>query len=432
MPAPLISVIIPSRNRCASLERVLAGLALQTAPPNAYEVVVVLDGSSDGSARMLDRWQQEGRLADLLWIYQENAGQAAARNRGASSARGGLLLFLDDDVVPEPELVQAHLDAHSGGEKLVILGDAPVDREAVDSLYHLGAWAWWHDTYYNRSLPGRQPGSRDFCSGNVSLRRIDFFDAGGFNSAFRGYGGEDFELGYRLLKQGVRFKCALRAKARHYHRSSVRSVLRATRQEAHGDAVMARLHPELLPGLRLAALPQGSYKSLALLALLLPATGDAGVALALKVLPLLERLQLRKRWQRLFDHVRGYSYWRGIRDVFGSLNGLRAFQNQAPTAPIVRMELSEGLPQELPSLWVEGPSRIEAVWRGRHLGILHIERFIDIPLHEFLADQLAEQLGLRISLALAQDGKEMGQLIRDMQARPPLTEDGMAASSGLD
>jgi GT2 family glycosyltransferase len=400
---PRISVIIPSCNRRHSLERVLQALEAQTAPPASFEVIVALDGSTDGSEELLAGWQSNGRLPGLRFFNQENAGQAAARSRGALLARTPLLLFLDDDVVPEASFIAAHLERHAGGEHLAVLGDAPVERRTDESLHHLGVWAWWHDTYYTRRQPGGRPGSRDFCSGNVSLRRDDFFAAGGFNPAFRGYGGEDYELGYRLLQRGVRFVCEPRAAARHHHRSSVAGVLRQTRQEAGGDALMARLHPELLPGLRLGSLPQGSYRYLALLALTLPWLGDLAAALGRLFLPVLEGAKLRRMWLRLFNHLRGYAYWRGVRQEFGSYPALRRFQQQAPPLPVVHLEISGGLPAELPEVWVEGPARLRVTWHGRPLGELETETFLAGPLHPFLAAWLADKLEARLWLALNQE-----------------------------
>lgn len=402
---PLISVIVPSFNRRESLERVLDGLAAQQAPPGSFEVIVVLDGSSDGSAQRMHERQEEGRVPGLRWVWQPNAGQAAARTRGAQQAQAELLLFIDDDVVPEPNLVQAHLAQHQAGEALAVLGEARLARREPQSLYQMGVWAWWEDAYHQRARPGRQPGCRDFCSGNVSLRKQDFFQVGGFDPDFRGYGGEDYELGYRLLKAGVRFAPDRSAAGLHHHPTTVAGVLKATRQEAHGDALIGRKHPELRRGLRLGQLPPGSYRLLALLALFLPRLGDLGSAVLLRLLPLLERLKMRTRWLKLFDHLRGYAYWRGVREVFGSWQALRQYQQEAPPLPRRQLELSHGLPARLPELWVEGPSLLELTWRGRSLGTLQIEKFIDRPLHEFLAAELARKLGGRFWLAALQEGQ---------------------------
>lgn len=397
------SVIIPSYNRRATLEMVLEGLARQTLPHDAFEVIVVLDGATDDSAAMLADWQRAGRLEQLRWHSQPNSGQALARNAGVKLAAAPVVVFLDDDVVPEPELLAVHVAHHRTGARQAVLGDCLVVRERRDSLYHLGVWAWWEDTYQRRALPGRQPGYRDFCAGNVSLRRDDFLAVGGFDPAFRGYGGEDFELGYRLLRSGVALVADRSARARHYHRTTVRGVLRATRQEGQGDVLLGRKHPELRAGLRLMSIPRDRYGLLVRTAVQTPAIGDRIVALLTVVLPIFERMQMRRRWLAYFNHVRGYAYWRGVRDALGSWAVLLAYRRGALPLPHQQLDISDGLPANLPPLWVDGPSTLDITYRGRQLGTLRLPGAIEEPLRPYLARQLIEQLGPQLRTIMAED-----------------------------
>ena len=423
------SVIIPSFNRCASLEMVLRGLEVQTAPPASFEVIVVLDGSTDGSATMVAAWQAAGRLACLRLHAQPNQGQAAARNGGAELAAAPLLIFLDDDVVPGPGLVEAHLRRQAGGGPVAVLGEARVVRERLDSLYHLYVWAWWEDFYHTRALPGRVPGLRDLCSGNFSVRRQDFLAAGGFDPAFRGYGGEDFELGYRLLHAGVQIIPDREAQARHYHRTTVAGVLRATRQEAHGDVLIGQKHPELRPGLRLMSLPGGRYGLLVRLALRLPALGDPLMRILESALPVLERMQLRRKWLALFNHLRGYAYWRGVREAFDSYPALLAYQAGAPPVRRLSLDISSGLPPDLSWLDVDNPTRLDIFYAGQRLGAVLLPGPILGPVRPYLARQLLIQLGPQVwqalsrpggSLAAAQDG---GGIYPESKAWPLVKEE---------
>lgn len=397
------SVIVPSYNRRATLEMVLEGLARQTLPLGQFEVIVVLDGSTDDSNQMLTTWQRSGRLPHLRSHRQPNSGQATARNTGAQLARSPVLLFLDDDVVPDPDLVATHIRHYAAGQSLAVLGDCLVVRERQDSLYHLGVWSWWEDTYNERALAGRQPGFRDFCAGNVSLRRDDFLTVGGFNPAFRGYGGEDFELGYRLLRHGVRFVPDRRARARHYHRTTVKGVLRATRQEGLGDVLLGQMHPELRSGLRLMTIPSDRYGLLVRMAVLAPAPGDLLMAVLGGLLPLWERLRMRRRWQAYFNHMRGYAYWRGVRDALGSWKALREYQAEAHAQPHYTLDISDGLPTILPPLWVDGPSTIAITFGGKPLGAILIENAIMQPVRRYLADAIVRQLGARLAQVLQDD-----------------------------
>ena len=398
------SVIVPSYNRRATLEMVLQGLAQQTLPASLFEVIVVLDGSTDDSAVMLSEWQDTGRLAHLRWHLQPNSGQAKARNTGVELAQAPVVVFFDDDVVPEPDALEVHVRRHAHGESIAVLGDCRIVREQHDSLYHLGVWSWWEDMYHQRALPGRQPGYRDFCAGNVSLRREDFLRVGGFDPEFRGYGGEDFELGYRLLRAGVQFVADRAAQARHYHRTTVAGVLRATRQEAHGDVVLGRKHPELRPGLRLMHLPHGRYGLLAQLALRAPWVGDQLMRTIQAMLPLYQRTQMRRRWMERFNHVRGYAYWRGVRDVFGSWRALADYQMDKSPLPHYTLDISDGLPQELPAMWVDGPSQVLVTARGQTLGTITLPQAFDTPVHEHLKQALIGQLWPQLWVLLAQHG----------------------------
>lgn len=101
-----ISVIIPTRDRRASLRRLLSALERQTLPRDQFEVVVSVDGSTDGSV------ETGGEFASSLApqvLWQAAAGRAAACNAGTRRSRGDVVLFLDDDMEPAPSLLEAHV-----------------------------------------------------------------------------------------------------------------------------------------------------------------------------------------------------------------------------------------------------------------------------------------------------------------------------------
>src|SRR4051812_32873595 len=118
-PVPRVSVVVPTFNRRESLQRLLVALAGQTHPVDDFEVVVVDDGSTDGTGELLQRLEPPYALQALR---QSNGGPALARNRGVARARGELIVFLDDDVEPLPELVSEHVAAHGTASDLVVIG----------------------------------------------------------------------------------------------------------------------------------------------------------------------------------------------------------------------------------------------------------------------------------------------------------------------
>lgn len=129
---PSLSVIIPTYNRKDSLIRLLLSLAEQSCPYELYEVVIADDGSTDGT---------EEAVADFvapykLWYsWQENAGVNAARNRGLHQAYGDIVLFLDDDMVADPRLLEEHLKAHERYPKAIFRGQVFLACEHPPDVY---------------------------------------------------------------------------------------------------------------------------------------------------------------------------------------------------------------------------------------------------------------------------------------------------------
>ena len=125
-----LSVIIPTFNRRALIEQTLPTVLDQTYPADEYEVIVVVDGSTDGTAVALRRMSSPVRL---IVIEHDNRGQAAARNAGLRAASGELVLFLDDDLYCERTLIAEHVSAHEGGDCLVF-GPVLVAPQSPDTL----------------------------------------------------------------------------------------------------------------------------------------------------------------------------------------------------------------------------------------------------------------------------------------------------------
>lgn len=233
--AVTISVVTPTYNRLARLQRVLAALAAQTYSPDRFEVVIVSDGSTDGTADYCRQVQMPFRLH---FIQQENAGPAAARNRGVAAARGALVLFLDDDVVPAPNLIAEHLRLHEERANRVVLGTMLTPPDA-----RLSPWVAWEqamlEKQYRAMTNGVWPATaRQFYTGNTSLARQLVIAAGGFDERFRR--AEDIELAYRLNKLGVEFVFAPQAAGYHYAERSFASWLATPYTYGRNDIIFGR------------------------------------------------------------------------------------------------------------------------------------------------------------------------------------------------
>jgi hypothetical protein len=394
--------VVPSYNRRASLEMVLAGLAAQRGlPPGAAEVLVVLDGSTDGSAAMLAGWARGGRLPGLRWLEVPNGGQAAARDAGARAAAAPVLVFLDDDVVPEPDCVARHLAWHAAGDRVAVLGDCEIVRAGAElPFYQDFVWGWWEELYASRVRPGRVPCYTDFCAGNVSLRRDDYLASGGFDPAFRGYGGEDYDLGYRLLKAGVRFVPDRRVRALHHHRfPGYAGHLRARRQEGAAEVLLGRKHPELRAGLMAGAPGRGGppYDPVVRRAFSPAGLSPLAVRARIAGVELSERLGLRTRWAAQLGALGAYHRWRGVYDALGSLAALEEFRRGA-TVPVQPVDVGGGRLVVPRDFWVHGPSDLYVTAAGEPLGVARLAGPVTRPLAEAVADAVAEQLEAAVLL----------------------------------
>ena len=241
------SVVLPTFNRRATLELVLAAWERQTPSDLAFELVVVDDGSSDGSAELLASLRPE-RYA-LRFARQENSGPAAARNRAIGLASGDYLLFTGDDIEPAPDLLARHLAAHQQhhqvGRAILGLTRWPEGLPQTATMRHIdGVGAQQFSYLYLED--GAVYDFRHFYTSNVSIAR-DFLrhEPALFSRAFPAAAFEDAELAHRLAFHGLEILYRRDAVAFHHHPYGARSFYR--RQQCCGQmaARLAHLHPSL-------------------------------------------------------------------------------------------------------------------------------------------------------------------------------------------
>ena len=231
-----LSIIIPTYNRLEQLKKVLQGLEKQTWPCDGYEVLVVSDGSTDGTDAFL---RTAIPCLHLRALFQPNQGVAAARNLGIAQATGEIILFLDDDVFPLPELIEEHLRYHNlHGDEAVVIGPmlAPPD-------YEPSPWVRWEleklaEQYLEMTTGKWAPTARQFYTGNTSLARCHLVESGGFNPTFRR--AEDVELAYRLAQRGLKFFFNPRAAGYHYAMRSFTSWLAIPYAYGRNDVIFSR------------------------------------------------------------------------------------------------------------------------------------------------------------------------------------------------
>ncbi|MDB5076946.1 MAG: glycosyl transferase family 2 [Chloroflexi bacterium] len=236
-------MVVPTLGRRESLLRVLSALAQQL-PSGAFEVVVVCDGDTDGSADAC-RGMAATMPYPLQIVEQSTQGPASARNRGIAAASGDLIVFLDDDVLPDPTLVATHIAAHAGQMHMASIG--PLLPPADVSL---SVWGSWEERMlcrqYDDMVAGRWEAThRQFYTGNAAVRKDHILAAGGFDPSFKR--AEDVELALRLSERGTKFVFLPQARGWHYVQRPFQAWVRVPAAYGAADVSMARSgRPEIL------------------------------------------------------------------------------------------------------------------------------------------------------------------------------------------
>jgi cellulose synthase/poly-beta-1,6-N-acetylglucosamine synthase-like glycosyltransferase len=216
---PFISVVIPTYNRPDQLEACLQACACLAYPRDRFELIVV----DDGGAVPLDGMLQQFRSTlTLTLLRQENAGPAAARNRGAVEAKGEVLAFTDDDCAPASDWLatlatrfEASPDCAIGGETHNALRKNLYSTASQTLISYLVA-------YYG-GVPER---ARFFPSCNVAFPAARFRDVGGFDVSFPRSAGEDRELCDRWQRRGHRMLYAPGSVVYHSHHLTAKTFFR--------------------------------------------------------------------------------------------------------------------------------------------------------------------------------------------------------------
>lgn len=232
-PADL-TVIIPTRDRWAILERTLAALRAQTV--KGFDIVVVADGTDQNPPPL------EARV-----VVKDHGGPGAARNAGVQATERRLILFLGDDMIPEPTLVERHLAHHRARPELnvSVLGHADWHPEVPDTALH--RWLEWSGTQFDfHNIQGDDAGWGRFYSCNVSLKRDFFLNVGGFDEDFL-FDYEDLDCGYRLNEQGLQLLYEPAAVAHHVHSYDWDRLQRRWESRARAERLMMAKHSWFSP-----------------------------------------------------------------------------------------------------------------------------------------------------------------------------------------
>ncbi|MDH7485530.1 MAG: glycosyltransferase [Anaerolineae bacterium] len=256
MISPSFSIVIPAYNAARTIASCLQALERQSIPRQQYEVIVVDDGSTDGTAEVVQRFIRARDVANrdspsgtgltgvsnprplslITLIRQPRQGAAVARNAGACLAGGDFVLFLDADCVPADDWVERMISAL---QQDGVAGVGGVVRSPQQGLIPRFIQAEY-DMRYERIA--RRPYTDFVSSGTAGYRRQVFAAVGGFAAELGG--AEDTDLSFRLCEAGYRLVLEPEAVVYHLHPESLLAYVRRKFIYAYWRARVYQRHPQ--------------------------------------------------------------------------------------------------------------------------------------------------------------------------------------------
>jgi GT2 family glycosyltransferase len=242
---PELSVVVSTLGNQEGLRRVLDGYSTQDAPASSFEVIVAVDAAERDLAATGAAIGE--RTYPVRFVRGEIPGLSANRNAGIRAATAMMILFTDNDTIPQARLVSEHLGWHRRypEEEVGILGHVRWSREVrVTSFMH------WLDHGVQFDFPlidGIEAGWGRFYGANVSVKRSFAERVGGFDQERLPYGYEDLDFGYRASKNGLRLLYNRDAVVEHLREMSLTFFKQRVRRTAYAEREFVRKHPELEP-----------------------------------------------------------------------------------------------------------------------------------------------------------------------------------------
>lgn len=237
---PTVSVIIPTYNRKELLHETLNSLAQQTFPSDHFEIIIVDDGSTDGTAAI----STEAFPFVLRYFTQSNQGDAIARNLGARQSQADVLVFLDDDMLVEPDYLTYLIREHAEYQNRITIGVVNIRPEETTSL------SLAIDTLLNPNFNSAEVAFTDVFSNNMSIRREAYFKIGMMQGLdFPGSSMWcDLDFNYRAYQQGFQFFRSKKAICWHrdYAVSNLDIHKKRVRTAAYRAVVLFQKYPELI------------------------------------------------------------------------------------------------------------------------------------------------------------------------------------------
>ncbi|CAN5416802.1 glycosyltransferase [soil metagenome] len=232
------SVIIPTFNGAQKIVAALTSLEKQTF--RDFEVVIVIDGSTDNTESVVQRFKAS--FSNFIIRVTRNGGRAAAKNEGAIISNGNLLIFVDDDLRLFENAIERHINHQLEHPDEIIFGHLEMDPEKVKqndfwNYRRTVESSWRHDqngivTFNNYGIT----------SANLSLSKQVFEQIGGFDSTLRDC--EDFDFGIRAIQQHITIRYVPEIDGYHDDFSTLISYINRQNEYKKAKYILLEKHPE--------------------------------------------------------------------------------------------------------------------------------------------------------------------------------------------
>ena len=242
---PHISIIIPTRGRKVSLKEGLLSLTHLDYPGNGYEVIVIDDGSTDGTVEMLVKMQKSLPYPLQYGSLKEKNGISAARNLGMQIAKGQIFVFTDDDCLFEKRWLTSLLGPFSSNKVGAVGG---LDKAPEEATFFSKCVGYLFTSFVGTG--GLRAGNR-FRVGryypkgcNMAVLKVAIDKVGGFDEYLAP--GEEIDLGYRIERAGYQIKFVPGAFVWHKRKTTLKAFLQKIFKLGYTRVVLARKHRGLL------------------------------------------------------------------------------------------------------------------------------------------------------------------------------------------
>ena len=229
------SVVVPVYNDEDRIRHCIESLLSQTLDSDKYEVIIVDNNSTDGTADAI-------RAYPVKYLFEEKPGPAAARNSGIRVARGWVVAFTDSDCIASPDWLRLLVENIDGEKVGASAGNVlPLSRENAIERYAAGFWQ------IDKMVSGQNYGKPYAITANVAYKKAVLEEVGGFCEEYPVAASEDTDLGWRVSDRGWRFVYVPEAIVHHDHRATLGGLHGFGYKSGYGIEIHKRRYPDVLP-----------------------------------------------------------------------------------------------------------------------------------------------------------------------------------------